>query len=1482
MSSTRQHNSRKRSWSDSSDPEGQLQYPKFFMRNVKGQWRCTICGEDRGYEPLSKARRHEESQMHVRRLRDLDRPRTEHFSDDFDESEDELDHPTTNANTMKQSSGATYRASYLYPTSNHAMSNSESVEHFAGTIHGPALSEDAPEQLYDDWGGELAEWAIEPQIGLEGDRVEDVVDEEEELWTIPFETEAQGDSSDTEASRTLGQRRSKHASFERESSPAADVDNHLLSSPTRAWDRDEAGPDEEDEFAPEELDFEDHDNDPWWPWPNRKTCLLDTTGAFPRSLFSESEMNAVRWYASKNGAQRLPTIRQVKLARERVLNVAGVDPRTHSGQCGHLYTTTDLNKLIAHEFANPVTRARLHLYAEDAGNVLREARHGRRWGVEVDPNLAGPMARSATGKDYYVHEIALANIDEHGTIAPVVIARWFQRGGNLIAKAHPLRTTADRAQFVVDARSSENLEVPLTSFLLNVEDLSSAQVQAKWGLPPPDKVQGVLSSDLPSAPLGEWCHPPRNPWRTRARGRPAYGLPIWLYCDDTSGNISKKWNKHNSVLFVLGGLPYECTTQLHNVHFLSTSNIASPLEMMEHISEALREAREEGIDVWDCESGEDALVIPWVLAFQGDNPMASEFASHIGMCGKCACRVCEAFVDRQQDLETLRNASTSTSRAPTDSNATPPGAHPAPNENATSKHLTDRKWLSEFMTAGKPRSKAQTLADLKAQETRAFGGAPSAVDGMATDTGTKDKYFLYFLDKLQRALNEWREDHKNTGTNGSSVPGAAPSTRSELQQSFLRKLRQEMPDNLFNPVLNIPDFDANSDSPLEVLHVVLLGVVKYWWRDAVSRQNSEGKEELKTRLDSLDTSGLAMASSPRGQTLVYYAKSLVGRDFRVVLQVAPAVLHGMIPEPAYEAWLALCRLAPLVYQDKIGDLQDYTKRLESAVFDFLAATALWTTQWFNKPKFHLFVHLLEHIRRFGPAPIYATETFESYNLVIRLRSVNSNKHAPSLDIARAFSHLHAVRHLVCGGWVSFDQEGRQITPRQAGQGVRDLFKDPVLCQLMCLSDADGNHKPGTVSCPDTDDQLAETSVICCLGHYIPVKSEKTCAYSKTQTYKENLNLRLPPTLTRCRSVILLNKDRVDLGKYVLYRQEVSRDMHEPSASTHVGRVEEILVDPEYRRICGILITRCEVGQAVMPYRMPSCRAKEGDRTFVVFEELLATVNTIHNCVKHQCMPTRTRVVYQERYETNERADEITHQTHPEDRILNLAQLRSMEALHRFRVAAQYPGLSLDNVLDQAISVRTALDEEVQRKKDEAQRKKDEAKRKREETQRKKAESQRRYSEAPGQAPSRRAQNKQRNVPGPSASVGRPMESPASQGISQIQGRGGHNAWQARTAVERTRHPSGAQYSPPTLSGMVPYPYPSAQAAPHPLHLPAYNPHIPATSYQPTMFNSQPREPAHQEGGAQRDMAASYPSAMADSAYLNAWAHYSSSSGGGQQ
>lgn len=110
---------------------------------------------------------------------------------------------------------------------------------------------------------------------------------------------------------------------------------------------------------------------------------------------------------------------------------------------------------------------------------------------------------------------------------------------------------------------------------------------------------------------------------------------------------------------------------------------------------------------------------------------------------------------------------------------------------------------------------------------------------------------------------------------------------------------------------------------MEILHVILLGFVKYFWRDAVSRQTADGKQLLKTRLSSLDVKALGL-SPIRGHTYVQYAGSLTGGDFRKIVQVAPLVLYDMVPSGLYDAWLALGRMTSLAFQPAIDDIDVYS------------------------------------------------------------------------------------------------------------------------------------------------------------------------------------------------------------------------------------------------------------------------------------------------------------------------------------------------------------------------------------------------------------------------------------------------------------------------------------------------------------------------------------------------------------------------------
>ena len=69
-----------------------------------------------------------------------------------------------------------------------------------------------------------------------------------------------------------------------------------------------------------------------------------------------------------------------------------------------------------------------------------------------------------------------------------------------------------------------------------------------------------------------------------------------------------------------------------------------------------------------------------------------------------------------------------------------------------------------------------------------------------------------------------------------------------------------------------------------------------------------------------------------------------------------------------------------------------------------------------KGKLHILTHLLEDVRRFGPAILYSTEIFECWNSVFRTCSQLSNRQAPSRDIAETMADMETFKHLVSGGW----------------------------------------------------------------------------------------------------------------------------------------------------------------------------------------------------------------------------------------------------------------------------------------------------------------------------------------------------------------------------------------------------------------------------------------------------------------------------------
>jgi hypothetical protein len=103
-------------------------------------------------------------------------------------------------------------------------------------------------------------------------------------------------------------------------------------------------------------------------------------------------------------------------------------------------------------------------------------------------------------------------------------------------------------------------------------------------------------------------------------------------------------------------------------------------------------------------------------------------------------------------------------------------------------------------------------------------------------------------------------------------------------------------------------------------------------------------------------------------------------------------------------------------------------------------------QWVNKPKVHMLLHLVDSIRRFGPAALFSTEKFESYNGVLRQASIHSNRQSPGKDLAVTFENYSSLKFLLSGG-VMFDPHTGSTTT--SSSEVQHAFvNNPILQRAM--------------------------------------------------------------------------------------------------------------------------------------------------------------------------------------------------------------------------------------------------------------------------------------------------------------------------------------------------------------------------------------------------------------------------------------------------
>ncbi len=117
--------------------------------------------------------------------------------------------------------------------------------------------------------------------------------------------------------------------------------------------------------------------------------------------------------------------------------------------------------------------------------------------------------------------------------------------------------------------------------------------------------------------------------------------------------------------------------------------------------------------------------------------------------------------------------------------------------------------------------------------------------------------------------------------------------------------------------------DVHQDTPTEILHTVLLGVVKYFWAQTVFLlEQTKELDTLQTRLASVSSEGLKDPDL-RPEYLIRYRGGLIGKHFKSLAQVMPFLIYDLVPQDVLDAWTTIGSLVVLLWHTEIDSTEKY-------------------------------------------------------------------------------------------------------------------------------------------------------------------------------------------------------------------------------------------------------------------------------------------------------------------------------------------------------------------------------------------------------------------------------------------------------------------------------------------------------------------------------------------------------------------------------
>ncbi|KAF8900617.1 hypothetical protein CPB85DRAFT_1377444 [Mucidula mucida] len=628
--------------------------------------------------------------------------------------------------------------------------------------------------------------------------------------------------------------------------------------------------------------------------------------------------------------------------------------------------------------------------------------------------------------------------------------------------------------------------------------------------------------------------------RALAKGDPLYTSFVEYFSDDVSGNRTKQWNKHWNVYMTHQNLPRQLLQQEFHVHFVSSSPHASTTEQYGKFKKIVESTQREPVKVRDGVSGQTTRFSLQNMVEPSDNPMQSEIAASIGAKGNFPCRKCEVGGTQAEKRE-------------------------------------DEVRYSSL--------KDGIIRELEKQLHLACSGVAQHVKDSQSATGIKDAYAQHWIQDLISRFHATKSDPKNT------------KTPEEIKADLIQWVMDNR-DKIYSGFLTTDGFDPTKDTPVEILHTILLGIIKYIWHNTHTSFSATQKLTYSHRLQATETDGLSIHAI-RANYIMQYAGSLIGTQFKILAQTNIFHVRGIVSEEQFSIWRAVGELSALLWFPEIRNLQEYLADIKVAVVNVLDTFAkLDPSKMITKIKLHL-LHISQMIS-------LATEIYECFNAVFRYCSILSNHLAPSRNIALQLADQEGLKHRLIGGWWQ-DEKGEWI---RAG----DVFVNTWSVQLKALP-------------KKTSRKLVRLSETLAAGalNYASFDADVQwhyCKYAISESSEECFE----SSWVFCKSPLPNANNPIVLGRisFIL-------TLAAPPPNTDEGVVVLELFQ---------VLSECD-----SVFGMPVLMRRDGEKTYLIVpsKNLKFKFNVQHDCTTAKCTASGVRKRKQERQDSEVTENFIEHQ-----------------------------------------------------------------------------------------------------------------------------------------------------------------------------------------------------------------------------------------------